>query len=441
MSKGTKTADTGMITLKPSELRIAMDAAARAKQSLMIWGPAGIGKSQISLQYAKDVFPLLCENIEVLAQLEIEAADPDLPTTPRQLAAFKAKLLDQESNFVDTRLSQVEPSDLRGIPVPVNYYADAVTGAFIPESEINGRNYTYKTSVVWASPKMLDLPADWKGVIMFDELNSAMPIVQAAAYQLFLDRCIGELKLPDGAFIMAAGNREGDGGVTFNLATPLKDRMLHVELKENIDDWVEWALQHRVHPDVITFCKAFPKHFNTLNPRDPSPVGGSSPRSWVAVSDILKANPHLDANKTIRKVLKAMIAGRVTLGVSTEFMTYREMTSKLPSPADILDGRITVAGQLDMSQSWALCTNLVFATLEAFDLRRTGSIEAKEWGTKASNFLKFIDENFGTIQPELVIMSVKTCMNQRCLFKPKEVTYYTTFAKNHKELILSARDI
>lgn len=430
-----------MITLKPSEIRIAMDAAHRAKQSLMIWGPAGIGKSQISLQYARETFPLRSENVEYLEQLKIEVQDDDLPATQKDVDALERKLLDQESNFIDIRLSQVEPSDLRGIPVPFSFFENA-DGEQVQASEMGKPGVKEKKSVVWASPKVLDLPANWKGVLMFDEVNSAMPIVQAAAYQLFLDRCIGELKLPEGAFIMAAGNREGDGGVTFTLATPLKDRMLHVEMKENLEDWITgYALNARIHPDVIAFNKAMPKHFNTLNPRDPSPVGGSSPRSWVAVSDIIKANPHLDANKGMRKILKALVAGRVTMGIAGEFMTFREMTSKLPSPDDILKGKVKDAGKLDMSQSYALCTNLVFSVLDCYNERKQQNITEAQWGTAASNFLKFIDENFGKESPELVIMAVKTAMNQQCLFKPKTVTYYTTFARHHRDLILSARDI
>ncbi|AUS02973.1 AAA+ ATPase domain protein [Vibrio phage 2.275.O._10N.286.54.E11] len=442
MAKPQAKTGSEMITLKPSEIRVAMDSCYRAGQSMMIWGPAGIGKSQIALQFANDNFPLRQDNVAYLEQLAIEAQDPDLPGTQKDIDALNAKLLDQEVNFIDFRLSQVEPSDLRGMPVPeVSYEVD---GRAIVSAQITAdMDVEQKTGVVWAAVKQLTLPEDWKGVLMFDEVNSAMPIVQAAAYQLFLDRCIGELDLPKGAFIMAAGNRDGDGGVTFQLATPLKDRMLHVEMKENLDDWInDYALKNRVHPDVIAFNKAMPKHFNTLSPRDPSPVGGSSPRSWAdGVSKVLKANPHLDATKDHRKVLKALIAGRVGMGIAGEFMTFREMTSKLPAPDDILDGKITNAGKLDMSQSYALCTNLVFRTLDFFESRKTQEIDGAEWGKKASNFLKFIDENFGAEQPELVIMSVKTCMNQKCLFKPKEVKYYTTFAKNHKDLILSARDI
>lgn len=442
MSKQQAQAGSEMITLKPSEVTVAMDAAHRAGESMMLWGPAGIGKSQISLQYAKKTFPLRSENQHVIEQMRVELENPEIDTVKQEdIDAFEAKLLDQETNFVDVRLSQVEPSDLRGIPVPFSFYVDA-NGEQVSKEQFGQPGVRETKSVVWASPKMLDLPANWKGVLMFDEVNSAMPIVQAAAYQLFLDRCIGELKLPDGAFIMAAGNREGDGGVTFSLATPLKDRMMHIEMKENVDDWFQWALDNRVHPDVIAFVKTTPKNFNTLSPSDPSPVGGSSPRSWVSVSHLLKKNPHLDTSKEHRKILKAMIAGRVSLGVAGEFMTFREMTMKLPAPDDVLSGKVTApSGKLDMSQAYALCMNLVFRTLDHYEDRKKGNLETAEWGKLSSNFLKFIDENFGKENPELVILSVKQCMSAKCLFKPKETRYYSTFAANHKSLILSARDL
>src|SRR5574343_848616 len=217
---------------KPSDLRVAFEIARHSRKSLMIWGAPGIGKSQITQQYADELFPTRSKSQNILQQLELEAAHPELPTTDADVEAFKAKLLDQDTNLVDFRLSQVEPTDLRGIPVPVTFFVDKNNNVHLhpTQDEISSLNLEVRTQTVWAPPAMMNLPADWKGVLFLDEVNGAMPIVQAAAYQLFLDRCIGELKIPDGAFIVAAGNRDGDGGVTFELATPLRDRMVHVEL-------------------------------------------------------------------------------------------------------------------------------------------------------------------------------------------------------------------
>ena len=440
MAKAQANPASEMVTMSPSQIVVLMNAARNAGESLMIWGPPGIGKSQVVQQFAQSEYPIRSENEEVLARMRLEVEN-NVGTTQQEIDKLESKLLDQDTSFIDVRLSQMEPSDLRGIPVPFSYYVDA-EGNQVAASDFGKPGVVEKKEVVWAPVALLNLPEDWKGCIMFDELNSAMPIVQAAAYQIFLDRCIGEHKIPDGAFIVAAGNREGDGGVTFTLATPLKDRMMHAEMKASVDDWFAWALNNRVLPDVMTFIKHNPKHFNTLCPRDPSPVGGSSPRSWVSVSNVLKANPHLD-QKEHKKVLKAMIAGRVSLGVATEFMTYRSMTSKLPAPGDILDGKVTDvrAENYDMAQSYALGTNLVYAVLDLFEERAKGDVPVATWGKKASNFLEFLDVNFGTNQKELVIMCVKTCLNNRCMFKPKEVPYYIKFAQNHKDLILKARDV
>ena len=99
----------------------------------------------------------------------------------------------------------------------------------------------------WAEP--VDLPTEefasqYPVVVLFlDEMNSAAPSVQAAAYQLVLNKKVGTYTLPKGVGIVAAGNRMSDKGVTYRMPSPLANRFVHIELRVDFEDWQKWHLQ------------------------------------------------------------------------------------------------------------------------------------------------------------------------------------------------------
>lgn len=439
-------------TLKPSELRMAFDIARHAKKSLMVWGSAGIGKSQIVAKYADDNFPIRSRCGNVLATMEADRDAGDMGVSAQEVERFRSKILDQETNLVDVRLSQVEPTDLRGIPVPVTFFTDPNGAVFMhpTKDQIQEHRLTMKTSTVWAPPAILDLPADWKGVIFIDEMNQAIPVVQAAAYQLFLDRRLGDLKLPDAAFIVAAGNREGDGGVTFKLATPLVDRMVHVELTVDVSEWLEWAMETRRHPDVISFISARNEALNTLSPDDPSICGGSSPRSWVAVSDMIFSHDDMhfkapkEGQKNSSQVLHAMIEGTVGAPEAAQFRTHREMTCKLPSAEDILKGVVKDARTIqnpDVAKYYAICSNLVYKMCKLVEEKRAKTITDEQFYQYQNNLVKFLDTSFGdkgTSYISMAIRTIRVLFSNRIFFHKDHVPAWTDFAKKHSNLINAA---
>lgn len=429
------------VSLKPSQVYKAMAIADAVRDSLMIWGAPGIGKSMLAKQYANENYPLLKDNLELIATLEARVADTEDEYTQSQLNKFKATLLDQETNFVDFRLSQIEPTDLRGIPVPVKRFADTDGNVVFQHEIIADKAYVESTAVEWAAPAALKLNKNWKGVIMFDEINSAMPIVQAASYQLILDRRIGELELPDAAFILAAGNRDTDGGVTFALATPLRDRMTHITMKADLEDWVNnYAVKNRVHPRVVGYLKSADSHFNTLNSQDPSHAGGTSPRSWVRVSDF---EYFRDENAQIpREIMKAMISGRVSDSIGATYLAYTENVADLPATMDILSGKIkTLKEGLDISQNYFVSLNLVYKIIDLNQSKVAKELSAKDWSTYCGNFLEFIDANFGQKSKELVILSIRTLTENQCLIRTKEVPRYADFVTKYSDLVIKSRQI
>ncbi|MEW6446202.1 MAG: AAA family ATPase [Pseudomonadota bacterium] len=217
------------------------------------------------------------EHVTRLLRREIEAAVGN-EHTPLMLwgapGVGKSALVSQAARacgvpMTDLRLSQLEPSDLRGMP----YIRD-------------GR-------VEWAIPAMLpDAGRDGaRGVLFLDEINAALPQVAAAAYQLILDRRLGDYRLPDGWAILAAGNRLGDRGVTYAMPAPLANRFTHVELEPSIDDWLVWAETSGVDVRVCGFLRqrpdmlfAFPENANTH--------AFPSPRSWSFADRALRKFEH-----------------------------------------------------------------------------------------------------------------------------------------------------
>jgi len=208
--------------MRPAKLLVVLEREFTSTETghhtpVMLWGPPGVGKSQMVAQVAEK------NNVPM----------------------------------IDIRLSQMEPSDLRGIPFRID------------------------DSVEWAVPSMLP---DTKrhgpsGILFLDEITSAPPSVSAAAYQLILDRRLGNYEVPDGWAIFAAGNRQGDRGVTYTMPAPLANRFSHYEVDVNLDDWVAWAWERGINERVIAFLRFRPDLLFDFDPAH-NPVAFPSPRSW-----------------------------------------------------------------------------------------------------------------------------------------------------------------
>ena len=184
---------------------------------VMLWGPPGVGKSQMVAQIAER---------------------HGMPV-------------------IDIRLSQMEPSDLRGIPFRVEQRVEWAIPSMLPDVERHGR----------------------QGILFLDEITSVPPSVSAAAYQLILDRRLGAYEVPEGWSIFAAGNRQGDRGVTYTMPAPLANRFSHYEVDINLDDWVAWAYACGMDERLIAFLRFRPELLFEFDPAH-NPVAFPSPRSW-----------------------------------------------------------------------------------------------------------------------------------------------------------------
>ena len=248
--------------LKPSLLTQALETLTDVKQPTFIWGPPGVGKSQIVAQLAR------------ARGLELR----------------------------DVRAVLLDPVDLRGLPT------------------------IDKGRAKWATPDFL--PRDGAGVLFLDELNAAPQLVQAACYQLILDRKLGEYVLPDNWCIIAAGNRDTDRAVTSRMPSALANRFVHLEFAVDIDDWSAWAMQNDLAPEVVAFMRFRPE---LLHQFDPTRAEKSfpTPRSWEFVARIV-------ASKPLPELEHALIAGTVGEGAAAELVGFLRLFRELPSIDGIL---------------------------------------------------------------------------------------------------------
>jgi len=249
----------------------------------------------------------------------------------RQLAESIQKQTGKEVVVTDVRLLLFNPIDLRGIPTS---NAD-------------------KTLAVWLKPKIFDMnPSDDVVNILFlDELSAAPQSVQAAAYQITLDRVVGEHKLPNNCIVIAAGNRVTDKGVAFKMPKPLANRLLHFEIESDFDGWKRWAISHQINDRVISFL-TFKTQSLLMNDPTSEDLAFPTPRSWEMVSNILNAvTDDMD-------FAFPLIAGLVGQAVAIEFMSYLKVYIGLPSAERIFQGRETRTPS-SHDQTYALISSLV----------------------------------------------------------------------------------
>lgn len=168
-------------------------------------------------------------------------------------------------------------------------------------------------------------------ILFLDEITAALTSLQAAAYQLTLDRRVGNHILPDNTIIIAAGNRASDKGSLFKMPAPLSNRMIHFEVYTDYEEWKEWALNNNVHPYIISYMNKC--NGNDLFKFDSkvSPTAFPSPRSWANLSKILY---NVDDFDTISTFASATIGG----ATANTFIAFIKNFKYMPSIEDILNG-------------------------------------------------------------------------------------------------------
>lgn len=203
--------------------------------------------------------------------------------------------------LTDIRAVLLDPVDLRGLPMVED------------------------GSAKWCPPAFLPTKGKW--IVLLDELNAAPPLVQAACYQLVLDRKIGEYELPKDCVVIAAGNRETDRAVTSRMPSPLANRFAHLNFDVDIEDWVDWALSKDIMTEIIAFIRFRPELLHQFDPQR-NEKAFPTPRSWEFTSNIMSVNgSEMDYE---------LVAGIVGEGAATELVGFLDIAKNLPDPDVIL---------------------------------------------------------------------------------------------------------
>jgi len=280
----------------------------KSKRALFIWGTMGIGKSHVIRQAARTI----------AAELK-KTYTEDL-----------SKINDENYFLViDVRLSQCDPSDLRGIPV---WDKDKGATRWLPPSTFPRAGY---------------------GIILFDELNLSPPLVQASAYQFILDRRLGEYIVPEGYSVIGAGNRLEDRANVFEMAAPLSNRMGHVQLDPpSVDDWTVWAAKHDIDPRVMGYLNFKQGSLFAFDPTLKEKSFGT-PRSWEFVSDLIKDIPTENL-----PLLKLYVGSLVGEGEATSFTGFLKLREELAPIAEYFKKPETIAIPEKVDLQWALITSI-----------------------------------------------------------------------------------
>ncbi len=355
-------------TVSPSKAKNALRHAMQKKRPVFLWGPPGIGKSDIVRQVSETF---------------------------------------SKSHLIDIRLSLWDPTDIKGIP-----YFDS-----------------NNVKMAWGAPSELpdeEMAAQYDNIVLFlDEMNSAAPAVQAAAYQLILNRRVGTYKLPDNVIIVAAGNRESDKGVTYRMPAPLANRFIHLELAVNFDDWFNWSVDNNQHKDVVGYLTFAKKDLYDFDPKSAS-RSFATPRSWSFVSELLE--DELDESTTTD-----LVAGTVGEGLAVKFMAHRKVASSMPNPTDILAGKVKELKTKEISAMYSLTVSL------CYELKESSDKNDKKFDDKVNNFLRFAMDNFDT---ELVVMGIKLALTQYALpIDPDEVECFDEFHNRFGKYIKAAQQV
>jgi len=353
-------------TVTSIQARKSLLKAFQVKRPLFLWGPPGIGKSE------------LVENLT------------------SELGGY----------MIDLRLGQMEPTDIRGIPF---YNKDSGKMDWAPPVELPDEELASQYPIV---------------VLFLDELNSAAPSVQSAAYQLILNRRIGKYVLPNNVVMVAAGNRESDKGVTYRMPTPLANRFIHQEMKVDFASWQEWAVMNKIHKDVVGYLSFAKQDLYDFDAKSASRAF-ATPRSWSFVSQLLDDESDNDT-------LTNLIAGTVGEGLAVKFMAHRKVASKMPNPADILKGKVKDLSVKEVSAMYSLVISMCYELKAAVENKTAD----KEFHEMADNFLGYMMKNFET---ELTVMGARIALTTYDLpFLPTKLKNFDEFHQRFGKYILQA---
>lgn len=346
--------------------------------SRMIWGEPGIGKSQVVTQ----------------------------------MAEATGKLTGKKSNVTVASLLLMSPVDLRGIPT---------------KDEMINAEGARELVARWLKPQIFQMDPNPNIInwLFLDEISAAPPAVQAAAYQIVLNRCVGEHKFPENTVVIGAGNRVTDRAVAYKMPKPLANRFTHYEMRVDTEDWCEWALKNDIHPYIIGYIRFKPDNLMSFDPASDD-VAFPTPRSWSLVNEYLIDGAEY-ARHTSMNLIDAMyphIAGTISARVATDFKAYTDVYANLPTWDGIVSGKTpkcTIAAN-ELGTLYALSSMIASNTVN--EQKRLADMKPDA----VDKFLTTIGAYINTIPRKDIVVLVMRDILRSCTQIRNEITRNAQFS-------------
>jgi len=301
------------------DLRTMLDKVYDLRKPLFIHGTFGIGKTKGVEQFARDKANKM--------GLEFSMDFKDI-NDPKKFC------------FISIILHQYDAGEIKGIPFPSQ---DRTHTIYLPVGL---------------------LPEKGQGIIFFDEMNLAPPMMQNNAYQLIEDRRLGHYVVPDGYIAIGAGNLVDDRGNTYDMPMPLNNRFLHFHLNVPsvtdseingivIPGWVNgYALKNKIDNRIINYLNYQPQYLFSYKPESTvAQHAVASPRMWEKISDMIE-------NVTDESELEMFIASGVGIGIAREFVAWLKLSKKYNIKA-IFDGKEEIEKPHEVDVLFSLISALV----------------------------------------------------------------------------------
>jgi len=341
------------ITLSQFETAVRATIEKKLRRSLKVVGPTGVGKSEVIHQIAESY----------------------------------------GMGVIDIRLLLWSLTDLKGVPYPddTHTYTKWLINDVLPRPERDGEEGILLLEELDDAPKIINdvLPRPERdgeeGILLLEELDDAPKTVRAAAYQLTLDRRLGDYSLGDGWFIIATSNREQDGGAYTAPLAPLNNRFEIHEVEPDFNTWRDYAVKSGFNPQIVAYLSANHTALYTYKPD--ADLVFATPRSWAAVSDLFDAGL---AGETLRIKVEANVGTVEAAG----FFKYIKNTKLLPDIEAVLNGtffatKAATPYRAPLDAYWLLVQNLIHAIGVEF---RNGIDEWKRYTDNSIDFVCNIED-------------------------------------------------
>jgi len=280
----------------------SMLASDKAKTtSIALWGPPGIGKTQMMEQVADEI-------------------------------GAKCKVF---------LTATMDPTDVVGVPHPVLGKGLDITKFLPPEDLL-----------------CLTEEAEDKGamIALFDDMPACEERVFAALYRIFQQREVGGRKIRDNVLLCATGNRVEDRAGAQELPTALANRFIHFTLRVDNNEWRQWAMKNDIVEEIVAFIRTKPDALHDFKPNEGF-MAFPTPRSVAKASDLVHAIGYNNEED-----LSVALEGCCGQGWSTSFMAFQKVRYKLVPPDEIVKdpekARVPDSSEVDVT--FATMTSLVY---------------------------------------------------------------------------------